>query len=134
MTPEKFERLLNQLLEIITTADVLQQTIALVFENAVEQPTYVAMYGDLCVSLSKELPQFPPPPGSDKPLSFRQILLNTCQDEFEGAADAREVSSELPQTTRFGQDLCNVGLDFLAYGLEDGKNAALKAGMKPTGC
>ncbi|GLC43129.1 Eukaryotic translation initiation factor 4 gamma 1 [Pleodorina starrii] len=90
LTPEKFERLLNQLLEVITTADILQKTIALVFENAVEQPTYVAMYGDLCVSLSKELPQFPPPPGSDKPLSFRQILLNTCQDEFEGAADGRE--------------------------------------------
>ncbi|KXZ53095.1 hypothetical protein GPECTOR_8g86 [Gonium pectorale] len=90
LTPEKFERLLNQLLEVITTADILQKTIALVFENAVEQPTYVAMYGDLCVSLSKELPHFPPPPGSDKPLTFRQILLNTCQDEFEGAADARE--------------------------------------------
>ncbi|PNH12771.1 Eukaryotic initiation factor iso-4F subunit p82-34 [Tetrabaena socialis] len=90
LTPEKFDRLLNQLLEVITTADVLQKTIALVFENAVEQPTYVAMYGDLCVSLSKELPQFPPPPGEDKPLSFRQILLNTCQDEFEAAADARE--------------------------------------------
>lgn len=91
LTPEKFDRLLNQLLEVITTADILQKTIALVFENAVEQPTYVAMYGDLCVSLSKELPSFPPPPGSDKPLQFRQILLNTCQDEFEGAAEAREV-------------------------------------------
>ncbi|KAG2498818.1 hypothetical protein HYH03_003011 [Edaphochlamys debaryana] len=90
LTPEKFERLLNQLLEVITTADVLQKTIALVFENAVEQPTYVAMYGELCVSLSKELPHFPPPPGSDKPLTFRQILLNTCQDEFEAASEARE--------------------------------------------
>ncbi len=79
---------------MITTAEVLQKTIALVFENAVEQPTYVAMYGDLCVSLSKELPHFPPPPGSDKPLSFRQILLNTCQDEFEAAADAREVRAK----------------------------------------
>ncbi|GFR43879.1 hypothetical protein Agub_g5008 [Astrephomene gubernaculifera] len=99
LTPEKFERLLNQLLEVITTADVLQKTIALVFENAVEQPTYVAMYGDLCVSLSKELPHFPPPPGSDKPLTFRQILLNTCQDEFEGAADAREEVSTISDPT-----------------------------------
>ncbi|EFJ50942.1 eukaryotic translation initiation factor 4 [Volvox carteri f. nagariensis] len=99
LTPEKFERLLNQLLEVITTADILQKTIALVFENAVEQPTYVAMYGDLCVSLSKELPQFPPPPGSDKPLSFRQILLNTCQDEFEGASEAREELSNISDPT-----------------------------------
>ncbi|GIL98523.1 hypothetical protein Vretimale_3893, partial [Volvox reticuliferus] len=99
LTPEKFERLLNQLLEVITTADILQKTIALVFENAVEQPTYVAMYGDLCVSLSKELPHFPPPLGSDKPLSFRQILLNTCQDEFEGAADAREELASISDPT-----------------------------------
>ncbi len=43
LTPEKFERLLQQLLEVITTADLLKHTISLVFENAVEQPTYCAM-------------------------------------------------------------------------------------------
>ena len=91
LTPEKFDRLLNQMLEVITTADVLQKTIGLVFENAVEQPTYCAMYAELCVRLSHELPSFPPPPGSNKPLQFKQILLNTCQDEFEGAENAREV-------------------------------------------
>lgn len=93
LTPEKFERLLQQLLEVITTADVLKQTITLVFENAVEQPTYCAMYADLCLHLSKELPSFPPPAGSDKPLAFRQILLNTCQDEFEEAMTQREVGA-----------------------------------------
>ncbi len=89
LTPEKFERLLQQLLGVITTADVLRNTIAIVFENAVEQPTYCAMYADLCLQLSKELPSFPPPPGADKPVTFVQILLNTCQDEFEGAEEAR---------------------------------------------
>ncbi len=39
----------------------------------------------------QELPSFPPPPGSDKLITFRQILLNTCQDEFEGTEAAREV-------------------------------------------
>lgn len=48
------------------------------------------MYADLCHELSKELPSFPPPPGSDKPLTFIQILLNTCQDEFEGAEAAKD--------------------------------------------
>lgn len=97
LTPEKFERLLQQLLEVITTADVLKQTITLVFENAVEQPTYCAMYADLCLHLSKELPSFPPPAGSDKPLAFRQILLNTCQDEFEEAMTQREDLSKIPE-------------------------------------
>ncbi|KAF8054978.1 eukaryotic translation initiation factor isoform 4G-2 [Scenedesmus sp. PABB004] len=95
LTPEKFERLLNQLLEVVTTADVLKHTIALVFENAVAQPTFCAMYADLCLSLSKELPSFPPPEGDDKPVAFRRVLLNTCQDEFEGAAQAREELSTL---------------------------------------
>lgn len=91
LTPEKFERLLNQLLEVITTSDILKHTITLVFENAVAQPTFCAMYADLCLSLSKELPSFPPPEGEDKPVAFKRVLLNTCQDEFEGAAIAREV-------------------------------------------
>jgi len=62
-----------------------------VFENAVEQPTYCAMYADLCLKLADELPSFPPPAGTDKPVTFRQILLNTCQDEFEGAEALRQV-------------------------------------------
>lgn len=93
LTPEKFDRLLQQLLGIITTADVLRSTISIVFENAIEQPTYCAMYADLCFQLSKEVPSFPPPPGADKPITFVQILLNTCQDEFEGAEEARLVSA-----------------------------------------
>lgn len=43
LTPEKYERLLSQLLEVVTTADLLKQTISLVFENAVAQPTFCAM-------------------------------------------------------------------------------------------
>jgi hypothetical protein len=43
LTPEKYERLLNQLLEVVATADLLKQTISLVFENAVAQPTFCAM-------------------------------------------------------------------------------------------
>lgn len=98
LTPETFDKLQQQLLEVITTADILQQTITIVFENAVEQPTFCALYADLCVRLSKELPSFPPPAGTDRPVAFGQILLNTCQDEFEGAEVAREVRkcSECP--------------------------------------
>ncbi|GFH10238.1 MI domain-containing protein, partial [Haematococcus lacustris] len=97
LTPEKFERLLAQLLEVILTADILQQTIALVFENAVEQPTYCAMYADLCLRLSKELPTFPPPQGSNRSIGFRQILLNTCQDEFEGTEAARQALTSITE-------------------------------------
>jgi hypothetical protein len=72
---------------------VLKATISLVFESAVAQPTFCAMYADLCLHLSREVPEFPPGEGEARPIKFKRVLLNTCQDEFEGAADARE---ELP--------------------------------------
>ena len=43
----------------------------------------------MCVCLSKALPEFPAVAGEDKPLTFKRVLLNTCQEEFEGAARAR---------------------------------------------
>ena len=53
LTPEKFERLLQQLVDVVTSAEILHTTISLVFESAVAQPTFVAMYADLCDRLSK---------------------------------------------------------------------------------
>lgn len=53
LTPEKFERLLTQLVDHVTNADILHGTITLVFENAVAQPTFVAMYSELCQKLSQ---------------------------------------------------------------------------------
>jgi translation initiation factor 4G len=70
---------------------VLKATITLVFESAVAQPTFCAMYADLCLHLSREVPEFPPGEGDVRPIKFKRVLLNTCQDEFEGVADAREV-------------------------------------------
>ncbi len=53
LTPENFDRLLQQILDIVNDADVLHSTISLVFENAVAQPTFAFMYAQLCDRLSK---------------------------------------------------------------------------------
>ncbi len=37
------------------------------------------------------LPEFPPGEGESRPMTFRKVLLNTCQEEFEGTHEAREV-------------------------------------------
>ena len=37
------------------------------------------------------LPEFPPAEGETRPMTFRKVLLNTCQEEFEGTHEAREV-------------------------------------------
>ena len=90
LTPEKFDRLVSQLLSVIENAAILKRTIALVFESAVAQPTFCAMYADLCHVLSREVPEFPPSGDDPRPIKFKRVLLNTCQDEFEGAAEARD--------------------------------------------
>ncbi len=56
------------------------------------QPTFCAMYADLCLHLAREVPEFPPGEGESRPIKFKRVLLNTCQDEFEGVAEARDVS------------------------------------------
>ncbi|CAI5484375.1 unnamed protein product, partial [Closterium sp. Yama58-4] len=91
LTPEKFDVLLQQMLDSgITSADRLQEVISLIFDKAVDEPTFCPMYAELCDKLSHALPQFPGPEGSDKPVTFRRILLNTCQEEFEQALKLRQ--------------------------------------------
>jgi hypothetical protein len=53
LTPENFDRLLQQVLDIVNDAELLHATIRLVFENAVAQPTFSFMYAQLCDKLSK---------------------------------------------------------------------------------
>lgn len=56
LTPEKFDILSKQLLQLVTNSETLHGTISLIFENAVAQPTFVAVYADLCNSLSMVCP------------------------------------------------------------------------------
>ncbi|KAK9820254.1 hypothetical protein WJX72_008106 [[Myrmecia] bisecta] len=100
LTPEKFERLLQQLLQAVNSVDILAGTITLVFENAVAQPTFVSVYADLCARLAESLPSFPPPEGEHKPMTFKRVLLNTCQEEFEGAAEAQTALASVPEDQR----------------------------------
>eukprot|EP00240_Pyramimonas_obovata_P000669 CAMPEP_0118933126 /NCGR_PEP_ID=MMETSP1169-20130426/11361_1 /TAXON_ID=36882 /ORGANISM="Pyramimonas obovata, Strain CCMP722" /LENGTH=548 /DNA_ID=CAMNT_0006875853 /DNA_START=132 /DNA_END=1774 /DNA_ORIENTATION=+ len=90
ITPEKFEKLSDQIVAAgITTAELLRGVISLIFDKAVAEPTFCPLYARLCLKLSKTLAEFPPAEGEDKPMTFRRILLNTCQEEFEGAAAQR---------------------------------------------
>ena len=82
---------MEQLLECgIDDADTLGETISIASTGHLEPGR--SMYADVCLRLSKELPEFPADDGG-KPMTFRRILLNTCQEEFEGAGKAREERS-----------------------------------------
>ena len=90
LTPENFERLLGHMLEAgIDSADILAGVTKLVFEKAITEPGYCALYTELCAQLRCSLPVFSTEENGATPITFRRVLLGLCQDEFEGTTNAR---------------------------------------------
>ncbi|GFS34854.1 MIF4G domain-containing protein [Actinidia rufa] len=103
LTPEKFDLLKGQLIDSgLTTADILKGVISLIFDKAVLEPTFCPMYAQLCSDLNEKLPPFPSDEPGGKEITFKRVLLNICQEEFEGADKLRE---EIRQMTAPGQEL-----------------------------
>ncbi|XP_057415567.1 eukaryotic translation initiation factor [Lotus japonicus] len=103
LTPEKFDLLKGQLIDSgITSADILKEVILLIFEKAVLEPTFCPMYAQLCQDLNEKLPPFPSEEPGGKEITFKRLLLNICQEAFEGAEKLRE---ELRQMTAPEQEM-----------------------------
>ncbi|XVE71661.1 hypothetical protein DITRI_Ditri10aG0169300 [Diplodiscus trichospermus] len=91
LTPEKYDLLKGQLIDSgITSADILKGVISLIFEKAVLEPTFCPMYAHLCSDLNDKLPSFPSDEPGGKEITFKRVLLNNCQEAFEGADKLRE--------------------------------------------
>ncbi|ESW26865.1 hypothetical protein PHAVU_003G154900 [Phaseolus vulgaris] len=91
LTPEKFDLLKGQLIDSgITSADILKGVISLIFDKAVLEPTFCPMYAQLCSDLNEKLPPFPSDEPGGKEITFKRVLLNICQEAFEGADNLRE--------------------------------------------
>lgn len=103
LTPEKFDVLKGQLLDSgITTPDILKDVISLIFDKAVLEPTFCHMYALLCSDLNEKLPPFPSDEPGGKEITFKRILLNNCQEAFEGADNMR---AEIRQMTAPEQEM-----------------------------
>nr|CAD1840196.1 unnamed protein product [Ananas comosus var. bracteatus] len=90
LTPEKFDVLKGQLIDSgITSVDILKGVITLIFDKAVFEPTFCTMYAQLCSDLNENLPPFPPEVPGGKEITFKRILLDNCQEAFEGADNLR---------------------------------------------
>ncbi|CAG5124674.1 unnamed protein product, partial [Candidula unifasciata] len=90
LTPEKFDKLSLELLNVgIETEVILRGVILLIFEKALEEPKYSSLYAQLCHRLCEDSPNFDPP--GNPVTTFRRLLLNKCQDEFENRSHATEV-------------------------------------------
>ncbi|ONM16221.1 Eukaryotic translation initiation factor isoform 4G-2 [Zea mays] len=79
----------------ITTADILKDVISLIFEKAVFEPTFCPMYAQLCSDLNEKLPTFPSEEPGGKEITFKRVILNNCQEAFEGASNLRAEISKL---------------------------------------
>ncbi|KAD2394228.1 hypothetical protein E3N88_41205 [Mikania micrantha] len=97
LTPETFDLLKGQIIESgITTADILEGVVSLIFDKVVLEPTFCPMYAQLCSYLNANLPPFPSDEPDEKQITFKRILLNNCQEVFEGADKLR---AEIRQMT-----------------------------------
>ncbi|KAL4278884.1 hypothetical protein GQ457_03G045320 [Hibiscus cannabinus] len=91
LTPEKYDLLKGQLIDSgITSADILKGVISLIFDKAVLEPTFCPMYSLLCSDLNDKLPSFPSDEPGGKEITFKRVLLNICQEAFEGADKLRQ--------------------------------------------
>ncbi|XP_061654535.1 eukaryotic translation initiation factor 4 gamma 1a isoform X11 [Phyllopteryx taeniolatus] len=89
LTPQKFQELMNQVKELtIDTEERLKGAIDLIFEKAILEPSFSVAYANMCRCLSALKV-----PTTDKPgliVTFRKLLLNRCQKEFEKDQDDDE--------------------------------------------
>ncbi|XP_050366775.1 eukaryotic translation initiation factor-like isoform X3 [Argentina anserina] len=103
LTPEKFDVLKGQLIDSgITNPDILKDVIFLIFDKAVLEPTFCPMYALLCADLNAKLPPFPSEEPGGKEITFKRVLLNNCQEAFEGADNLR---AEIRQMTAPEQEM-----------------------------
>ncbi|XP_017218527.1 eukaryotic translation initiation factor 4G [Daucus carota subsp. sativus] len=81
LTPQNFERLFEQVKQVnIDNAGTLTGVISQIFDKALMEPTFCEMYANFCYYLAGELPDFIE---DNEKVTFKRLLLNKCQEEFE---------------------------------------------------
>ncbi|KAK1784278.1 hypothetical protein P4O66_019977, partial [Electrophorus voltai] len=82
LPPQMFNQLMKQVMDLtIDTEERFKGVVDLVFEKAIDEPSFSMAYGNMCSCLAMlKVPM------ADKPtstVSFQKLLLNRCQKEFE---------------------------------------------------
>ncbi|KAK2557679.1 Eukaryotic translation initiation factor 4 gamma 1 [Acropora cervicornis] len=107
LTPQKFQTLTQQIIDLdIDTQERLEGAIDLIFAKAIDEATFSVAYAKMCQFLVSENKKVVvEKDGVKKDISFRKILLNRCQKEFE-----KENSIEKTINEKLA-DLVNQGLN-----------------------
>ena len=90
LTPENFGKLLEKVVDVgITEPKTLMGLIGQMFDKALLEPIFSALYADMCAKLSERLikdnVQFidTAAPEGQNQITFKRVLLNKCQEAFE---------------------------------------------------
>ncbi|TYI67713.1 hypothetical protein E1A91_D08G037700v1 [Gossypium mustelinum] len=95
LTPQNFEKLFEQVKAVnIDNAVTLKGVISQIFDKALMEPTFCEMYANFCYHLAGELPDFSE--GSEK-ITFKRLLLNKCQEEFERGEREQEEANKVEE-------------------------------------
>ncbi|XP_051129976.1 eukaryotic translation initiation factor 4G-like isoform X2 [Andrographis paniculata] len=102
LTPQNFEKLFQQVKQVnIDNVVTLSGVISQIFDKALMEPTFCQMYADFCFHLAADLPELRV---DDDKITFKRLLLNKCQEEFERGereeeeANKAEEEGEVKQT------------------------------------
>ena len=100
LTPQKFDTLVLRFQELpIDSAEKLSLCMELVFEKAVDEPSFSVAYASMCGELQKKKVQ----DADGKEINFRKLLIMRCQQEFEKdymeGLDREKHVSEMEATT-----------------------------------
>ncbi|KAL7120901.1 hypothetical protein ACP275_02G149900 [Erythranthe tilingii] len=102
LTPQNFEKLFEQVKQVnIDNVITLSGVISQIFDKALMEPTFCEVYPNLCFHLAAVLPDLSV---DNEKITFKRLLLNKCQEEFERGereeeeANKAEEEGEVKQT------------------------------------
>ncbi|KAG6483856.1 eukaryotic translation initiation factor 4G-like [Zingiber officinale] len=92
LTPQNFDKLIAQVSEVnIDNAVTLTGVISQIFDKALTEPTFCEMYANFCFHLARVLPDFSE---DNEKITFKRLLLNKCQEEFERGEKEQEEANK----------------------------------------
>ncbi|GMI74099.1 eukaryotic translation initiation factor 4G, CUCUMOVIRUS MULTIPLICATION 2 [Hibiscus trionum] len=95
LTPQNFEKLFEQVKAVnIDNVVTLTGVISQIFDKALMEPTFCEMYANFCSHLAGELPDFSE---NNEKITFKRLLLNKCQEEFERGEREQEEANKLEE-------------------------------------
>ncbi|KAL9359757.1 hypothetical protein Peur_047880 [Populus x canadensis] len=92
LTPQNFEKLFEQVKAVnIDNVVTLNGVISQIFDKALMEPTFCEMYANFCFHLAAELPELTE---DNEKVTFKRLLLNKCQEEFERGEREQEEANK----------------------------------------